>query len=100
LNDKPLDVFARLRASGWSECIVINDERVVIGRVSRSAIDGVTSASLESLMEPGPSTYRPDVPVREIMAQLLDRNIESAPVTTPEGRLIGLFLREDGPHST
>jgi CBS domain-containing protein len=46
-------------------------------------------------MRPGPSTYRPFVPVAELRGIMNDRNLESSPVTTSDGRLVGLVRRQD-----
>jgi len=46
-------------------------------------------------MRPGPSTYRPFVPVAELRGIMRDRNLESSPVTTSDGRLVGLVRRQD-----
>ena len=46
-------------------------------------------------MRPGPSTYRPFVSVAEIRRMMIDRNLESSPVTTSDGKLVGLVRRTD-----
>jgi CBS domain-containing protein len=46
-------------------------------------------------MRPGPSTFRPNVSAIE-MLEYMDRNhLDTAPVTTSDGRLVGLVLRVD-----
>jgi predicted transcriptional regulator len=44
---------------------------------------------------PGPSTYRPFVSVAEMRRIMIDRNLESSPVTTSDGRLVGLVRKQD-----
>lgn len=46
-------------------------------------------------MRVGPSTYRPDVTAREMLARMRERNLHTAPVTTSDGRLVGLVRRAD-----
>ena len=46
-------------------------------------------------MRPGPSTFRPFVSVEEMARTMTERNLENSPVTTSDGRLVGLLLRED-----
>jgi CBS domain-containing protein len=47
-------------------------------------------------MRPGPSTFRPNVAVEEMVRFMAERGISAAVVTTSDGRLVGMFLREDG----
>jgi hypothetical protein len=51
-------------------------------------------------MEPGPSTVRPDTAPNELAERLRSRDLRTALVTTPEGVLIGIVLREDLEQST
>jgi CBS domain-containing protein len=46
-------------------------------------------------MRPGPSTYRPNVPVEELVEIMIDKDVPSSPITTNDGRLVGLLLRDD-----
>jgi CBS-domain-containing membrane protein len=71
---------------------VVNEQRIVLGQLRRRARDGAEpSAGVESLMDPGPSTVRPNTPARELIQQLTDKGLKSAIVTTPTGRLYGVF---------
>jgi Mg/Co/Ni transporter MgtE len=94
LNDSLADVSTALEDSGYGFCLVVNERRIVLGRVRRSALDGSDpSAAAESVMEAGPSTVRPDTPARELVGRLTKRDLTTAVVTTPEGCLIGVFHR-------
>jgi len=46
-------------------------------------------------MRSGPSTFRPNVTVEEMVRFMGERDISTALVTTSEGRLVGLFRRSD-----
>jgi CBS domain-containing protein len=46
-------------------------------------------------MRPGPSTFRPFVSVEEMARTMTERNLENSPVTTSDGKLVGLVRRED-----
>jgi CBS domain-containing protein len=50
---------------------------------------------VERVMRPGPSTFRPDVDIREMAHFMGEHDLPSAPVTTSDGRLVGVLLRED-----
>jgi CBS domain-containing protein len=94
LNDTVADVQAALDGSGYGFCLVVNDGRIVLGRVRRSAIEGVEpTAAAEGVMEAGPSTVRFDTPARDLVHRLAKRDLKTAVVTTPEGRLMGVFHR-------
>ncbi len=47
-------------------------------------------------MTPGPSTIRPSARLREIVERMRGQNLTGLPVTTPDGRLVGLLIRQDG----
>jgi Mg/Co/Ni transporter MgtE len=96
LSDDVSVVRARLGDSRYGYCLVLGDERVVLGRVRRSALaTAPEDASAEQLMEPGPSTVRPNKPVSELLERLAGNDLETAIVTTPGGCLIGVFHRAD-----
>jgi CBS-domain-containing membrane protein len=86
---------ARARAKDWATCLVVNAERVVLGRMFKKELERDPDARVGDVMRPGPSTFRPNVSAIE-MLEYMDRNhLDTAPVTTSDGRLVGLVLRED-----
>lgn len=94
--DEQVGVVAeRIQQAGWDTCIVTNDQGVVLGRVYGSRLAGDPSATVEEAMRSGPSTFRPDVSVEEIERFLGERDLTTALVTTSEGRLIGLYRRDE-----
>ena len=46
-------------------------------------------------MTPGPSTIRPSARLRDVVERMRRQNLTSLPVTTPDGRLVGLLTRRD-----
>jgi predicted transcriptional regulator len=95
LDERLADVRDRVRVAGWEACVVVNDERVVFGLLRREELAGEGSLSIEKAMRPGPSTFRPYVPIEEIAEHMVRHEQESSPVTTSDGRLVGLLMRED-----
>jgi CBS domain-containing protein len=89
------DVRDRVRATGWDACVVVNDERIVFGLLRSAELAGDPDARIEAAMRPGPSTFRPNVPIEEMAEYMVEHDLVNAPVTTLEGRLVGLLLRED-----
>ena len=95
LADRLADVQKRVRAAGWDACIVVNEQRVVLGRLGRKALGSDADASVEEAMTPGPSTVRPSIGVEDLLERMRKRNLTSYLVTTPDGRLIGLVRRSE-----
>jgi hypothetical protein len=88
-------VRARVTEAGWDDCLVIDCDSLVIGRLRSSSwgLDGHLSA--EEVMQPGPSTVRPDGPLDRLVEQMDRRPTPLVTVTTPQGALLGVVLRDD-----
>ena len=95
LDERLGEVAARARAAGFDACVVVNQERVVLGLLRAKELDGDPDSRIEAAMRPGPSTFRPHVPVAELAHYLVDHDVENAPITTSDGRLVGLLRRDD-----
>jgi predicted transcriptional regulator len=86
---------ARLSAKDWDTCIVVNEERIVFGRLFKEQLEGDPNARVSDVMRPGTSTFRPNVNAAEMLDYMDRRHHETSLVTTSDGRLVGLVLRED-----
>ena len=95
LDERLGDVRGRVRAAGWDACVVVNEERVVFGLLPAAELEGDADASIESVMRPGPSTFRPNVPIAEMAEYMVEHDLVNCPITTLEGRLVGLLRRDD-----
>jgi len=95
LDERLGDVRARVRAAGWDACVVVNDERVVLGLLRAKELEKDAGSRIEQAMRPGPSTFRPFVPVDELAGFMAEHGVEGSPITTSDGRLVGLLLRTD-----
>ena len=89
------DVMERVEAAGQNVCIVTSEEGVVLGRLRGDAFKGDPDASVESVMESGPTTIRPDVPLAEFTEHMRARRVGTIIVTTSTGHLIGILYRKD-----
>jgi len=89
------DVRARVGAAGWDACVVVNEARVVLGLLRAAQLQGDPAARLEAVMRPGPSTFRPFVSIEEMARFMIEHALESSPITTSDGRLVGLLRRDD-----
>ena len=95
LTDRLGDVKARATAQGWDAAVVVNEERVVFGLLRSKELEGDPEQLIEKAMRPGPSTYRPYVSLHEMLHAMVDHKLVNAPVTTSDGRLVGLLLQKD-----
>ena len=95
LDEKVGEVKARVQEAGWDTCVVVNEERIVLGLLRKAQLESGDDAVVEDAMRPGPSTFRPFVSIDEMAQFMTEHELESSPVTTSEGRLVGLLVRED-----
>jgi CBS domain-containing protein len=95
LEDRLQEVCEFLDQSGWDTCFVVDDQRVVLGRLGRRAIRGRANLSAEEAMTPGPSTIRPSARLRDAVERMRRQHLSNLPMTPSDGRLVGLLLRED-----
>jgi Mg/Co/Ni transporter MgtE len=83
-----------VRAAGSDTCFVVNDETVVLGRLGRAALARGDDVSVEQAMSAGPSTVRPSLELDRAVERIGRQNLTTLPVTTSEGRLLGLLERD------
>ena len=95
LEDDLARVRRRVREAGWETCMVVNEERVVLGRLGRAALGRDVEETVEEAMSEGPSTVRPSIGLDAIVARMQDSNLTSYVVTTSDGRLVGVVLRDE-----
>ena len=95
LDDDLRAVRQRVRDEGWDTCFVVADDRVVLGRLGRRALASDDDSTVENAMSEGPSTARPSTGIDELIKRMNERALMTFPVTTPDGRLVGLVRRAD-----
>jgi predicted transcriptional regulator len=95
LKDRLGDVRDRVRAQGWESVVVVNEERVVLGLLRSAELDKDSDLVIERAMRPGPSTFRPYVSLHEMAHFMVEHKLENTPITTSDGRLVGLLLQKD-----
>jgi CBS domain-containing protein len=84
-------VSQRVRTLGWNECVVVNQNRVVLGRVRADAWKVAPDTTIQEVMDYAPQTYRPHRLVEEITEKMGKKNLDSILVTTSDGELLGVF---------
>jgi len=95
LDERLGEVLERVRAMGWDAAVVINSERVVLGLMRSKELEKDPDLRVEQVMRPGPSTFRPYVSIKEMAENMTQHQRESSPITTSDGRLVGLLLQKD-----
>ncbi len=95
-SDRIGEVRDRVRSAGWETCVVVNQERVVLGLLRKRALDSSPEAKAEDVMELGPKTFRPNLTLIELVQFMRDHNIKTnSLITTLDGRLVGVISRDD-----
>jgi Mg/Co/Ni transporter MgtE len=95
LDEQLGEVAERVRAAGWQACVVVNAERVVLGLLRAKELAADPSLRIEQAMRPGPSTFRPHVSIAEMARFMVEHDLDSSPITTSDGRLVGLLRQRD-----
>jgi rhodanese-related sulfurtransferase len=91
ITDRMEDVQFRVRSAEWDTCIVITDDGVVLGRISRDALRGGGDPDVLAggVMEEGPNTVRPNENLDELVERMDKHGVERMLVATSAGTLIG-----------
>src|ERR1700681_3523432 len=95
LTDRLADVRERTHAAGWDVAVVIDSDRVVLGLLRAKQIELDDDLRVEEAMRPGPSPFRPYVPIKEMADYLIEHDLESSPITTSDGKLVGMLFKTD-----
>jgi CBS domain-containing protein len=94
--DEPIvEVRSRNGIDGWEIAAVVDCDGVVVGRLRPTALEGPDDRLVGEVMEPGPSTVRPDGLLQPLVERMERRNAPHVLVTTPQGNLIGILFRDE-----
>lgn len=95
LEERLGDVRDRARQSGLEIAVVVDRERIVLGLLRSKELEKDSTLTVEHAMRPGPSTFRPYVSIKEMADHMVEHRLESAPITTSDGKLVGVLLKAD-----
>jgi CBS domain-containing protein len=95
LRERIGETRQRAQAAGWDICVVVTENNVVLGRLRGKALQANPAASVDEVMEEGPTTIRPDTLLDDIVPRMRQKHVASIVVTTPDGRLVGVMFRRD-----
>jgi CBS domain len=90
-------IRSRAEASPYGFAFVTTPHGVLLGRLRKDALEGDPEAMAEAVMEPGPSTVRADARPAELRERLQRRDLTTAVITDPDGRLLGVVRARDVP---
>lgn len=91
INESIGKVLPRLEESKLHVLPVINDRNVLLGLITdRPSQNMDLNVSVSEVMSPGPTTLRPYMPVEDAVKKL-DKETRVVPVTSSDGKLMGLF---------
>lgn len=88
-------VLTRVAASRYGFALVISDDGVLLGRLRMATLEDHPNRLAADVMEPGPSTTRPDIAPAALADKLEKADLTFALLTDPEGRLLGIVHRSD-----
>ena len=80
-------------------CVVVNAQGVILGELRGQALKADPRTLVDDVMNPGPTTYRPYVTVREMADHMGETGARRVLVSDADGRLIGLLHREHVEHA-
>ncbi len=89
------ELHDRMESSPYGFAFVLGEDGALLGRLRKAVLNSDPDARAEDVMEPGPSTTRPDTPPDELATKLQRAELTTAVLTDPEGRLLGLVRRTD-----
>jgi CBS domain-containing protein len=95
LDDTVGAVRPRVEASAHAFAFVTTADGILFGRLRRAMLEGDPDRLAGDVMEPGPSTNRPDLAPAELLAKLQPADLTTAVLSDPEGRLLGIVRRAD-----
>ena len=95
LDDRIGQVRDRASTAGWDVAVVVDEERVVLGILRLKQLKTDANLLVEQAMRPGPSTFRPYVPMKEMADYMVEHELDSVPITTSDGKLIGVLVKAD-----
>jgi CBS domain-containing protein len=85
----------RTRIGEWDTCFVLDADGVLLGRLGRCALASDDDVSAEEAMTNGLSTIRPSARLDWSLARMEKNDLTNLPVTSSDGRFLGLVTRED-----
>jgi CBS domain-containing protein len=93
-------VRKRIEGTDWKVCVVVNDERVVLGLLNQDTLAADPHMPVENAMESGPSTWRLNGSLADIEKYMERHSVTTVVISGSDGRLYGVVRREDIPNDS
>jgi len=91
MDEKLDDVRRRVKDA----VVVVNEHGIVMGILRSKELQQDGNLTIEKAMHAGPSTFRTYVTASEIAEFMVSHQLESSPITTSDGKLVGLIYQAD-----
>ena len=96
LTDRVGDVREGIKGDEREICVVVNEVQIVLGVLRKKALAADPSATAEQVMHEGPSTFRANLTLEEMLKFMRDHDLKGQSlITAPDGRLLGIIARND-----
>ena len=95
LGDSVGMVRGAAERAGNRAAVVVDGAGIVLGLLRAAELAGDPTARVEDVMTKGPSTFRPYVPIKEIADYMEEHELDTSPITTSDGKLVGVLERAD-----
>jgi rhodanese-related sulfurtransferase/CBS domain-containing protein len=93
-GDKVIEVREKVNKDGWDSCVVVNDDLIVLGLLRKGDLEKAPQNwSAEEAMDRDPGAFRLNAPVDDVAQYILEKGLDSALVTTPDGKLFGIIRK-------
>jgi CBS domain-containing protein len=94
----PIDTARKtIEGTDWQICVVVNDERIVLGLLGEAGLAADPRTSVEDVMESGPSTWRLNGSLEEIAKYMERHRVRAVVISSSDGKLHGAVRAEDLP---
>ena len=88
-------VHRRVAEAGWEDCLVVDCGSLVVGRLRSQTLTARAHLTAAEVMQPGPTTVRPDGPLAKLVERMDRRATPLITVATPQGELLGVVFRDE-----
>lgn len=95
MDEKLATVKDRIGKLGRDAVVVVNEHSIVMGLLRAKELQQDGDLTIEQAMRPGPSTFRPYVSAKEMADFMTGHKLECSPITTSDGKLVGLLYQAD-----
>jgi rhodanese-related sulfurtransferase len=95
LTDQCATVWENPATAEQPFAVVVNAEEIVLGILPSERCEADPHATVEQLMESGPATIRPNMPLETVLERLREKATDTILITTPDGKFVGVLHRED-----